>query len=292
MLTKELIAKVKKIEIKTRRIVDEITGGAYHSVFKGRGIEFDEVREYTPEDDVRDIDWNVTARMGSPFIKKYVEERELTVILAVDCSASGIFGSGPNTKNERAIETAALLAFSAIRNNDKVGLLMFTDRTELYLPPRQGRSHGLRLIRELLAFDPEGKGTDINHALESMVSVLNKKSVIFLISDLMDTRNYEKMLKIVNRRHDLIAVRILDPFEVNWPSTGNLMLEDAESGVECFFPGRSRRLLKKWREQAETMHLENREKCRRAKVDMIDIKCDQDLIKPFVEFFSRRQRKH
>lgn len=290
MLPKDLIAQVRKIEIKTRRIVDEITGGAYHSVFKGRGIEFDEVREYTPEDDVRDIDWNVTARMGAPYIKKYVEERELTVILAVDASASGAFGSGDKTKNRYAVEIGALLAFSAIRNNDKVGLLMFTDRTELFLPPRSGRTHGLRLIRELMAHDPKGKGTDINGALESLLKVLNKKSVIFLISDLIEEDSYEKTLKIANRRHDLISVRILDPLEFKWPGTAGLMLEDAEDGGISFFPGSSG-ACGRFAEIAGGMHQKSSDICKKAKVDMIDIRCGEDIVKPLVSFFRKRQKR-
>ena len=230
MLAGELLSKVKKIEIKTRRLVDEITGGAYHSVFKGRGIEFSEVREYTPEDDVRDIDWNVTARMGSPFIKKYSEERELTVMLAVDASASGLFGAGEKDKREQMIEAAALLAFSAIRNNDKVGLLIFTDETELYLPPRSGRKHVLRVIRELVAMEPKHRGTDIGKALESLAETLKKKSVIFLVSDFIDDKDYEKSLKIVNRKHDLIAVRVLDDAELHLPKLYGMSIEGAESG--------------------------------------------------------------
>ena len=213
MNTKDIIAQVRRIEIRTRRIVDDITAGAYHSVFKGRGIEFDEVREYTPEDDVRDIDWNVTARMGSPFIKKYIEERELTVMLAIDASASTAFGSKNKSKNEHAIEIASLLAFSAIRNNDKVGLLIFTDRNELYLPPRSGKTHGLRLIRELIARKSNGKGTDIAAALNNIMHLLKKRAVMFLISDFMDDKDFSKRLMIANKRHDVIAVRILDPAE-------------------------------------------------------------------------------
>jgi uncharacterized protein (DUF58 family) len=290
MLPKDLIAQVRKVEIKTRRIVDEITGGAYHSVFKGRGIEFDEVREYTPEDDVRDIDWNVTARMGMPYIKKYVEERELTVILAVDASASGAFGSGDKSKNRYAVEIGALLAFSAIRNNDKVGLLMFTDRTELFLPPRSGRTHGLRLIRELMAHEPTGRGTDINGALESLLKVLNKKSVIFLISDLIEKDSFEKTLKIANRRHDLISVRILDPLEFKWPGTAGLMLEDAEDGGISFFPG-SFGARRRFEEIAGLMHKKSLDICKKAKVDMIDIRCGEDIVKPLVSFFRKRQKR-
>ena len=290
MLTHELIAQVKKIEIRTRRIVDEITGGAYHSVFKGRWIEFDEVREYSFGDDVRAIDWNVTARMGLPYIKKYVEERELTVILAVDCSASGLFGSGEKSKKNSALEIAALLTFSAIRNNDKVGLLMFSEKPELYLPPRSGRSHGLRLVRELLAHEPQSRSTDVAGALENLMKVLHKKSVIFLLSDLISPKPFEKELQIAGRRHDLISVRMLDPLELSWPATPGLVLEDAENGAVSFFSG-SQALSKKFGSAAATYHDMNLMTCRRAGVDMIDIRCGEDIVKPLVGFFRNRRSR-
>ncbi len=286
----ELLSKVKKIEIKTRRLVDEITGGAYHSVFKGRGIEFSEVREYTPEDDVRDIDWNVTARMGSPFIKKYSEERELTVMLAVDASASGLFGAGEKDKREQMIEAAALLAFSAIRNNDKVGLLIFTDETELYLPPRSGRKHVLRVIRELVAMEPGHRGTDIGKALESLAETLKKKSVIFLVSDFIDDKDYEKSLKIVNRKHDLIAVRVLDDAELHLPKLYGITLEGAESGAVLDFEADGRGA-EAYDAAARNLHDANREACRRAKVDMVDIRCNEDLVRPLMTFFRTRRGK-
>ncbi len=286
----ELLSKVKKIEIKTRRLVDEITGGAYHSVFKGRGIEFSEVREYTPEDDVRDIDWNVTARMGSPFIKKYSEERELTVMLAVDASASGLFGAGEKDKREQMIEAAALLAFSAIRNNDKVGLLIFTDETELYLPPRSGRKHVLRVIRELVAMEPKHHGTNIGKALESLAETLKKKSVIFLVSDFIDDKDYEKSLKIVNRKHDLIAVRVLDDAELNLPKLYGMCIEDAESGEVFDFDANGSGSAA-YGAAAQELHEANREACRRAKVDMVDIRCNEDLVKPLMAFFQTRRGK-
>jgi uncharacterized protein (DUF58 family) len=291
MLTSELLKQVRKIEIKTRRVVDEITGGAYHSVFKGRGIEFDEVREYTPEDDVRAIDWNVTARMGTPYIKKYVEERELTVMLLVDVSASGAFGSGDKSKREHAVEIAALLAFSAIRNNDRVGLLLFTDQTELFIAPRSGRTHGLRLIREILAFEPSRKGTDINAALENCTRVLNKKSVVFLISDFIGSKDYERALKIANRRHDVIAVRALDPLEKAWPKGCNMVVEDAETGQNVALSGRSRRWLGLFSQAATEIHDAAQKICERAKVDIIEICCGEDYVKPLVSFFRRRGRR-
>ncbi|MFA6568058.1 MAG: DUF58 domain-containing protein, partial [Victivallales bacterium] len=285
-------AQVRRIEIRTRRIVDDITAGAYHSVFKGRGIEFDEVREYTPEDDVRDIDWNVTARMGSPFIKKYIEERELTVMLAIDASASTVFGSGNKSKNEHGIEIASLLAFSAIRNNDKVGLLIFTDKNELYLPPRSGKTHGLRLIRELVARKPEGKGTDIAAALNSLMHLLNKRAVIFLISDFMDDKDFSKRLMIANKRHDVIAVRILDPAEIKWPGTSTISLEDSENGKiqDLFIPGKV--FSDAFAGRSENIRQANETVCKRAKADLIDIRCGEDFVKPLVKFFRQRENLH
>ena len=292
MLTSELIAQVRKIEIRTRRAVDEIIGGAYHSVFKGRGIEFDEVREYTDEDDIRDIDWNVTARMGGPYIKKYVEERELNVMLLVDVSASGAFGSSEKSKRRYAIETAALLAFSAIRNNDRVGLIMFSDQTELYLPPRSGRKHGLRLIRDLMAFEPERRKTNIDKVLQDTLKLLNKKTVVFLLSDLIDDNDFQKSLRIINRRHDVIAVRILDPLELKWPAGVSVSLEDAESGETTSFNARNRGLIKKFTDSAESWHDKSKSICEKARVDMIEMRCGEDLVKPLVNFFNKRRRRH
>jgi len=291
MLSKDLLSQVRKIEIRTRRIVDDITAGAYHSVFKGSGIEFDEVREYTPEDDVRDIDWNVTARMGSPYVKKYVEERELTVVLAVDVSASSMFGSGDKTKARNTAEIAALLAFSVIRNNDRVGLLLFTDRTEFYLPPKSGKTHGLRLIRELMARKPTGRGTDISGALDTLMRMLRKRAVIFMISDFIDEKDYAKRLTIANKRHDVVAARILDPLELNMPKTSNLVIEDAETGAESQFPGRNSRRLRRYANAADEAHAKNVETCRRAKVDLIDFRLGGEVVKPLVSFFKRRRSK-
>ena len=292
MLTGELLAKVRKIEIKTRKLVDEITGGAYHSVFKGRGIEFSEVREYTQEDDIRDIDWNVTARMGTPYIKKYAEERELNVMLAVDASSSGLFGSGGKEKREQMAEAAALLAFSAIRNNDKVGLLIFTDRTELYLPPRSGKTHSLRVIRELVALEPKGSGTDIGGALESLAQGLKKRSVIFLISDFLDDRDYETNLKIVSRKHDVIAFRIQDQAELQLPcALPGLTVEGLEDGSTFQFDAGGSRALRAYSDAAREMRERSEEFCRHAKVDMIDALSNEDLVKPLLRFFRNRRVK-
>ena len=292
MLTGELLAKVRKIEIKTRKLVEEITGGAYHSVFKGRGIEFSEVREYTPDDDIRDIDWNVTARIGTPYIKKYAEERELNVMLAVDASASGSFGSRGREKREQMAEAAALLAVSASRNNDKVGLLIFTDRTELYLPPRSGRTHGLRVIRELVGLEPEGRGTDIGGALASLVQGLKKRSVIFPISDFLDDKDYETTLKIISRKHDLIAFRIQDRSELELPCPlPGLNVQGLEDGKTFQFDAGSRNALQAYSSASGQMRAHTQDICRRAKVDIVDALSDEDLVKPLLRFFRNRKGK-
>jgi len=290
MISKDLLNKVKKIEIRTRRVVDEITAGAYHSVFKGSGIEFNEVREYTSDDDVRDIDWNVTAKTGTPHIKKYVEERELTVMLAVDISASGKFGKYNRTKTETSIELAALLAFSAIRNNDKVGLILFTDKIEFYLPPKSGKQHVLRLIRELVVERETGKKTDIKTALEKIIRILHKKAVVFLISDLIDDKHdFSKLLTITNKRHDLIAVRILDEMDFNIPKLYSIYIEDSESGEMDYFNANSKNITR-YKENAEKEYNRNKEFCIKSKVDIIDIRSNEDLIKPLMKFFRKRER--
>ena len=240
MISKELAKKIRLIEIQTGKAVNDVLAGEYHSVFKGRGMEFDEVREYMPGDEIRTIDWNVTARMGRPFVKRYVEERELTVWLMVDLSASGSFGSRAQLKNEVAAELCALLAFSAIKNNDKVGLVVFTDRVELFVAPNKGRSHVLRLIRDLLNFRPQGRGTDIVEALDYLGRITHKKGVVFLVSDFL-APDYRKPLGIVARRHDLIAVSIADPREAALPDVGLIELEDAETGRRVLVDTSSRK---------------------------------------------------
>jgi uncharacterized protein (DUF58 family) len=271
-------------------MVEDITAGAYHSVFKGSGIEFEDVREYTQDDDVRDIDWNVTAKMGTPYIKKYVEERELTVMLLVDASASGFYGSGDKTKNDTAVEIASLLAFSAIRNNDKVGLMLFTDKVELYLPPKSGRLHTLRLIRDLVAIKPEGKGTNIVIALEKIMKILRKRAVVFLISDFIDEKNsYLKALTLANKRHDMIAVRVLDKMEFQWPISGYLNITDSESSLDSYFLA-SKKNVEEYLKIAEQFHSSHANVCSKAKVDMIDVRCGEDIVKPLMKFFKQRER--
>jgi len=229
MIESELARQIRFIQIFTNRAVNDILAGEYQSVFKGRGMEFDEVREYQPGDDVRTIDWNVTARSGHPFVKRYVEERELTVLLAVDVSASGLFGSVAKRKSEVAAELCALLAFSAIKNNDKVGLLLFSHRIERFIPPRKGGSHVLRIIREVLGYQPQGRGTDLAQALEYLGKVARKRGVVFLLSDFL-AADFTKPLALLARRHDLIAISIADRRELTIPALGLLELLDAESG--------------------------------------------------------------
>ena len=289
MLTKEILTKVRKIEIRTRRIVDELTGGAYHSVFKGKGMEFDEVREYFPGDDVRAIDWNVTARMGHPYIKKFVEERELTVFLLVDISASGDFGSADQRKNEQAAELAALLAFNAIRNNDQVGLILFTNHDELHVPSRKGRRHVLRLIRELLACERKSKQTNIRKALETFMQVNHRRTVVFLISDFIDD-GFQQTLAIANKKHDIIALRILDQKELSIPSIGYVNVEDAETGESITFPSLWKKDRRAFAVNSWDLHQKTTDICRRAGVDLIDIVNGEDYVRPLMQFFHNREK--
>ena len=233
MLTDELVAKVRRIEITTRQLVDDGLAGEYLSVFKGRGMEFDEVRQYVPGDDVRTIDWNVTARSGEPYVKSYVEERELTVMLVVDVSRSGEFGTKNRFKRELAVELAGVLSIAATTNNDKVGLLLFSDRVELLIPPTKGRSHVLRLLRELLAFEPEGSGTDLRLALDTIFVLLKRRSIVFLVSDfLADPESYRQALLVTNQQHDVVAFDLSDPLEREMADVGVIALEDAEKRLE------------------------------------------------------------
>ena len=288
MLPQELASRIKLLEIRTDRVVEEITGGAYRSIFKGRGIEFDEVREYTFEDDVRMIDWNVSARMGTPYIKKFIEERELNVMFLVDVSASGSFGSTARSKRQTAAELAALLAFSAGKNGDKTGLMMFSDHIEMFLPPRSGRSHALRMIREMFAFEPQSKGTNIALALTECARVLKKRSIIFLLSDLISPEDCSRELKLLNRRHDVIALKIFDPIEYKWPENmPPLTLQDAESGEMVTFDGTSAELT----DSLTAFQQEREALCREARIDLVNVENGGDVLKPVIEFFSRRRRR-
>jgi len=314
MIPREILKKIRQIEIRTNRIVTETLAGAYHSVFKGQGMNFDEVREYQPGDDVRAIDWNVTARMNHPFIKKFVEERELTLMLVVDVSGSGLFGSRGQSKRELAAEIASVLAFSAIRNNDKVGLILFSDEVEKFIPPRKGRSHVLRVIREVLYFEPKGRGTDLNHALEFFLRVQAHKAITVVISDFLGSpaaprRAGEKrarsqmmlleslaqasftMLRQANRKHDLVAVQVTDPHELELPDLGRLIFEDAETGeiVEVNTgDGRKRKAFadRQAREQEQLPRL-----FRRAGIDTMQLRTDQDYSAALTQFFAGREKR-
>lgn len=290
MIPREILKKVKLIELKTRQLVNDVFSGEYHSVFKGQGMEFSEVREYTYGDDVRNIDWNVTARNNHPFVKVYEEERELNVMLAVDASGSGQFGSNQKFKSEIAAEISALLAFSAIRNNDKVGLLIFTDQIEKFIPPQKGRSHVLRVIREILYFTPQSKKTDINAGLEHLLHVLKRNSIIFLLSDFEDS-NYFKSLKILNKKHDAIAIHTIDEREKNIPDLGLVTLQDAETGEEITIntsDEESRQLYIKYIEEKRQKFIERANKIN---LDHVEIDVSGDYIKPLINFFKMRERR-
>ena len=292
MLSPDLIRTIRRIEIRTRHLVNDSFAGEYHAIFKGRGMDFDDVRPYQPGDQVRSIDWNVTARMGVPFIKRYVEERELTVILAVDASASGRFGTADRFKREIGAELAAVLAFSAISNNDKVGLLIFTDRVELHIPPRRGRRHVLRLIRDLLTFEPAGRGTDIALALAWLNRVLKRRAIIFLLSDfLLDYRAYQRDLMITNRRHDVVAVTLTDPREMTWPAVGLVSLKDPETGATTWIDTANAAWRDAFARGSASGRAARNAALTQAKVDRIDVIVGQDYVAPLLAFFRTRARR-
>ncbi len=290
MLPKEIIQKVRYIEIQTRHLVNDIFGGEYHSAFKGMGIEFAEVREYIPGDDIRNIDWNVTARYGKPFIKKYNEERELTVMLAIDLSASGFFGTGDSLKSDTIIEIASILCFSAIRNNDKVGVVLFSDHIEMFIPPNKGKTYVLRVIRELLYFKPAKQSTDISLAVEYLLHILKRKSVVFLISDFLDSK-FEKPLKVINQKHDLITIQILDDYEYQISNLGLIKLQDNETGDIYWVDTASKQLMDSMRVNLNT-HINNfSEYCKKNKIDLITINNQSSYIEPLIDFFKKRIQK-
>jgi len=290
MIPREILKQVRRIEISTRGLVNEVFSGEYHSVFKGRGMNFAEVREYQYGDDIRSIDWNVTARTGSPFVKVFEEERELTVMLVVDVSASGDFGTRERLKGEVAVEICALLAFSAIKNNDKVGLIIFSDRIEKFVPPRKGRRHVLRVLRELLYHRPEGRGTDITAALEYLTHVQRKKAVAFLVSDFQDD-GFDRALAIAGRRHDLIAVRVGDERERELPPLGLLELEDPETGERVIVNTSNLEFRTAFGDHVERKRVELDRTFRRSKVDVIDIETGRPYVKPLMLFFQDRARR-
>ena len=320
MIPKEILKKIRQIEIRTNRLVTESLAGAYHSVFKGQGMNFDEVREYAPGDDVRAIDWNVTARMNHPFIKKFVEERELTLMLVVDVSGSGLFGSRAQSKRELAAEIASVLAFSAIRNNDKVGLLLFTDEVEKFIPPRKGRGHVLRVIREVLFSEPKRRGTDLVGALEFMGRVLPHKAIAVVISDFLEcgdtsplsttrhvaskqsadmsaqskapmSRPVQTALRMANRRHDVVAVQITDRYEMELPALGRLTLEDAETGeiLEINTGSANSRNTFALRQQKQLADLARQ--FRSSGIDSIQLRTDESYSATLGKFFETREKR-
>jgi uncharacterized protein (DUF58 family) len=290
MISKEILQNIRRIQVTTSRMVTDAFAGHYHSVFKGRGMEFDEVREYQPGDDIRSIDWNVTARTGHPFIKKFVEERELTIMLLLDMSRSSYFGTVSKLKRHLSAEVCSLLAMSAIRNNDKVGLIIFTDRIEKFVPPGKGLSHVLRIIREALYFEPEGKGTDIPAALEYMSKVINRSSVTFIISDFY-AKDYTKALSIANRRHDVIAISITDPVETDLPDIGIINLEDAETGRSFMLDTSSYPVMTKYRANSLRMFEERKKIFRSTNIDHINIRTDIPYAGELFKFFRIRERR-
>ena len=291
MIPREILKKVKRIEIQTRGLVNNFFGGEYHSVFKGRGMTFSEVREYQPGDDIRLNDWNVTARSGNPFIKVFEEERELTVFLIVDISASGILGSGSHLKKNIGAEIASVLGFSAIKNNDKVGLILFSNEVVKYVPPKKGKSHVLRVIRELLYTKPTGNGTSIKNALEFFMKVSKRRCVVFLLSDFLD-KEYWDSIRIVNRKHDLIGIKIYDPFEVNLPDIGMIKVEDPETGSMFWIDTSYVPDLQKMNNENIRSFVALEKESAKIGLDFISISTAEDYVDPLMKFFKRRGKKY
>lgn len=290
MLPRAILHQIRRLQLRARRAVENLLGGEYHSIFKGSGIVFDEVREYQAGDDVRTIDWNVTARMGAPFIKRFVEERELTVMLIVDTSGSQSFGSGAQLKREVIAELAALLAFSAVSNNDRVGLIQFTEEVEKLVPPRKGVRHVLRLIRDILFYQPEKQGTNLANALDRLNRVLRRRAIVFLLSDFLDT-GFEGALKRVGRRHDLIAIDVSDPLEQDIPAVGLVEVEDAETAKRLLVPTRSRQVREKYHADAEKRREQLRKWMREADCDFLEVSTLGNHLDVLLQFFRQRQRR-
>jgi uncharacterized protein (DUF58 family) len=315
MIPREILKKIRQIELRTQRLVSETLAGQYHSVFKGQGMNFEEVREYQPGDEVRAIDWNVTARMNHPFVKKFVEERELTLMLVVDLSGSGLFGSGEQSKRELAAEIASVLAFSAIRNNDKVGLILFTEEVEKFIPPRKGRRHVLRVIREILFFEPKRRGTNLNHALEFLTRVTPHKAIAVVVSDFLGQnitlphptaapRRQPGMvlpqslaqasftaLRQANRRHDLVAIQITDRYELELPPLGRLVLKDAETGEVVEVNTSDARKREAFAQRQIKAQAELRRVFRAANIDAIQLRTDQPYSSALGRFFETREKR-
>jgi uncharacterized protein (DUF58 family) len=290
MIPKEIIRKIRRIQITTSRKVTDVFAGQYQSVFKGLGMEFDEVREYLPGDEIRSIDWNVTARMGHPYIKKFVEERQLTIMILLDVSMSCRFGTAGRAKSELAAELCSVIAFSAIQNNDKVGMLTFTDRVEKFIPPRKGVRHVLRVIREALYNEPQGNMTDVNNALEYLNGVTTRRTITFVVSDFF-APNFKKTLTITNKRHDVIAATIIDPAELELPKAGIVKLHDAETGAPFMIDTSDPQTWNFYKDHAEKLAERRRALFRSASVDNIIIRTDQSYVEPLIRFFRMRERR-
>ncbi len=290
MIDKELLKQVREIEIRTKGLVNQVFSGEYHSVFKGKGMEFSEVREYQFGDDIRNIDWNVTARFGHPFIKIFEEERELTVILMIDLSGSLSFGTQKKTKQRVAAEISAILSFSALKNNDKVGLILFTDKIEKFAPPRKGRKHVLRIVREILSFKPEGNKTNLKSALEYLNTTIKKRSIVFFLSDFID-EGFEKILSVVSKRHDFIALAIEDIREKDLINIGLVKFFDAETGQEFFVDTSNKDFLDFYKKKRIELAKNRQYLFRINRIDNINISVGEDYIKPLVQFFKVREKR-
>ncbi len=291
MIPKEILQKVRHIEIRTKGLVNDLFGGEYHSVFKGRGMTFSEVREYIPGDDIRMIDWNVTARSNAPFVKIFEEERELTVYLMVDVSRSGHFGTIDQFKSELAAEIAAVLGFSAIKNQDKVGLILFSDHVEKYIAPKKDKSHILRVVREVLFHEPEGTGTSLQSGLDFLMNVAKRKSVVFLISDFLDD-GYWKSLKLANRKHDMIGIRIGDPAEAELPDLGLIKVNDPETGEQFWADMSSVSDRKDLSQSIKEKWDQFENECGRSRFDVINVGTDKDYVEPLMTYFRRREKRY
>ena len=290
MLPKEVLENVRRLEIGTKGLVNEIFSGEYHTVFKGRGMEFSEVREYIPGDDIRNIDWNVTARAGTPFVKIFSEERELSVMLVVDMSRSGMFGTYYRMKDEVAIEICALLAFSAMKNNDKVGLLIFTDKIEKFIPPRKGREHVLRVLREIVYHEPQNSGTDLKSALDYLLRVIKRNSVVFILSDFMD-EGYEKSLRVASTKHDVIAIKVTDPLEEELPDAGLISLFDAESGENVVIDSSDRNVRNSYFTERQVQRDYLEKMFRNINLDYVTINTSESYVEPLYRFFRQRAKR-
>ena len=291
MISKEILKKIRKLEIQTKGLVNNLFGGEYQSAFKGRGMAFSEVRAYNYGDDIRQIDWNVTARTGDPYIKIFEEEREQTLMLCVDISASGLFGSDDQRKMELAIEICAVLAFSAIKNGDKVGLVLFSDIIEKVVPPKKGRTHVLRLIRELYTTKPTGRGTKIADALGYVNRLLDRRSIVVLATDFQDS-DYEKQLRITNQKHDLVSIIINDPFEEELPDIGMVPFQDAETGREILIDTSNRKVREEYRKRRRVHKLRLDEALLKMKVDAVNVSTNNSYVRPLMNFFQRRMSRY